>query len=157
MLSNYGIEIIFIDEFSINSWSHKIYGWTEKEKKALTYKYLGSEFFALSLDYPQKDSIHLRLNNTTIDSTIFWQYLEELIKEQKEVEFSDKNFVLLPWDNTTIYKTKIVRELLVEHKWDFSQLSPTHLGLILPKDTLLPLRKDKDSARKKQVADKDIN
>ena len=33
VLSNYNIEIIFIDEFSINSRSHKIFEWAEKGKR----------------------------------------------------------------------------------------------------------------------------
>ena len=82
------------------------------------------KLLASSLDYPQKDSIHLLLNNTTIDSTIFWQYLEELIKDQIEVEFSDKFFFLLAWDIATIHKTKIVRDLLVEHKMGLLTIKP---------------------------------
>ena len=42
----------------------------------------------------------------------------------KEVEFSDKNFVRLAWDNVTIHKTKIVRELLDEHKMGLLTIKP---------------------------------
>ena len=54
VLSNYGIEIIFIDEFSINSRSHKIYGWAEKGKKALISKYPGSESFSVIIGLSSK-------------------------------------------------------------------------------------------------------
>ena len=54
VLSNYDIEIIFIGEFSINSRNHKIYGWTEKGKKVLIYKYSGSESFRVIIELSSK-------------------------------------------------------------------------------------------------------
>ena len=42
ILSDFGVELIFIDEFSISSRSSKVYGLAERGKKALISQYCGS-------------------------------------------------------------------------------------------------------------------
>ena len=44
-LSNYNIELIFIDEFSMNSRSSKVYGWAERGKKSLIIQHYGNVSF----------------------------------------------------------------------------------------------------------------
>ena len=45
ILSNYDIELIFMDEFSIKSRTSKAYGWTDK-KTMISYHY-GAESFSI--------------------------------------------------------------------------------------------------------------
>ena len=47
VLLDYGIELIFIDEFSISSRGNKVYGWTERGKKAIISQYWGAESFSV--------------------------------------------------------------------------------------------------------------
>ena len=47
ILSDYWIELIFIDEFSVSSKGHKAYGWAERGKKAITSLYWGGESFSV--------------------------------------------------------------------------------------------------------------
>ena len=47
ILSDYWIELIFIDEFSIRTKGHKAYGWAERDKKAIASLYWGGESFSV--------------------------------------------------------------------------------------------------------------
>ena len=47
ILPDYGIELIFIDEYSVSSRGHKIYGWAEKGKKVIISHYSGAESFSV--------------------------------------------------------------------------------------------------------------
>ena len=47
ILSNYDIELIFMDKFSINSRTSKAYIWAEKGKKAIISHHCGAESFSI--------------------------------------------------------------------------------------------------------------
>ena len=105
-LAHDGIELVFVDEFTFQSRSIKMYGWAENNSKPVIKSLLEpiSFSFIVSLSY-RKYYVHA-VSDSTNNSTKFKEYLEKLISEiRNNMDQNDTKFYIVA-DNSSIHKTK---------------------------------------------------
>ena len=119
-LAHGGTELIFVDEFTFQLRSIKMYGWAEKNSKPVINSLLEpiSFSFIIALSY-RKYYVH-----AVSDSTKFKEYLKKLISDIiNNMDQNDKKFYIVA-DNSSIHKTKDIIEFLAKSKISLLTISP---------------------------------
>ena len=111
-LETKGIEVIYIDEFTVSEKSYKPYGWSWVKQKG--WKLMSSDNFCMGFIVGLSSELLYGVMGVkgTTTSTIFVSYLEELTKHIKSRNYFRESKYVLWWDNASYHKSEIVKQFL---------------------------------------------
>ena len=111
-----GVEIIYIDEFSINTRQHKFRGWSRRGQKS--YVRLSNSDFSASFIWvlSNKQIYGIIGSQGSITSKLFKHYLKELWIHQNSCSTLKSTPFILIYDNAKMHRAEIVREFIANSK-----------------------------------------
>ena len=115
-LAHGGTELVFVDEFTFQPRSIKMYGWAEKNSKPVIKSLLEPISFSFIVALSYRKYYVYAVSDSTNNSTKFKEYLEKLISDiRNNMDQNDTKFYIVA-DNSSIHKTKEIGEFLAESK-----------------------------------------
>ena len=107
------IEIIFIDEFSINTRHHRFYGWTKRELKG----YISTQKSDFSMTFICAVSnikvYGLPETDSTITSDEVKYYIRQLVEyRNQDLSLANKPFILM-YDNAKVHTSDAVVQFII--------------------------------------------
>ena len=116
LIKEKNVELIFIDEFSVNSRHHGFRGWTKKGRKGYmsidTYNFQMSFVWGVS----SKRLCGLMGVQGKCNSTVFKFYLKQMFAELESSAKFDDNERIIVWDNASIHLSDSASEFILSSK-----------------------------------------
>ena len=116
IIASKGVEMIYIDEFSINTRHHKFRGWSKRGEKG--YVRLSNSDFSASFIWAlsSKQVYGVIGSHNSITSEVFKLYVKELWEHRSGCGALKSTPFILMYENWKVHTSKVMREFIAKSK-----------------------------------------
>ena len=135
-ISDSGVELIFIDEFTVNTRHHAYRGWCKKGEKG--YLKTDNTDFSMSFICGVSNRMvygFLGSKSTITSSEIIW-YIKELVNSRVKTEEQEDNKFIIVSDNAEVHTSEKVRDFIVQTKLRWLGI-PAYWPILNPAEKLI--------------------
>jgi hypothetical protein len=112
MLEQQDLQLLYLDEFSIQTRNSNCYGWAAKGNKAYIYQFPSNFSLSVTICFSQDRMLGVTGNSKTNNSQSFVEFLKEVFDHNSSLECIKNNRFILVMDNAPIHTSKETKAYL---------------------------------------------